>query len=186
MGAEQGLTGEGRARLFRIEISRQTQVMTLQQRGWLSRELLRIGEHLGLRGPDIDKLNTASLAESRDYDMPSPFVPHGISVIVNAPAVFRYTAAGAPVRHLEAAACLGADAHGATPDDAGEVVATRIVDLMRATEMPNGLGGVGFGAGDVGPLARSAERQRRAIGNAPRDTNLTDIEHIYQGALSYW
>ena len=52
--------------------------------------------------------------------------------------------------------------------------------------MPNGLAGVGFGADDVVPLARSAERQRRAIGNAPRETNATDLEHIYQSALSYW
>ncbi len=120
------------------------------------------------------------------YDVASPFVPHGISVIVNAPSVFRYTAAAAPERHLEAADLLGAETAGAGNDAAGEVVSKRIVELMRDTAMPNGLGGVGFGAGDVKALANSAARQRRAIANAPRETNQDDIESIYRGALAYW
>jgi len=40
-----------------------------------------------------------------DYKMASPFVPHGISVIVNAPSIFQYTAEATPERHLEGAAC---------------------------------------------------------------------------------
>ncbi|MCP5149979.1 MAG: iron-containing alcohol dehydrogenase [Ectothiorhodospiraceae bacterium] len=115
-----------------------------------------------------------------------PFVPHGISVIVNSPSVFRFTARGAPERHLEAAACLGVTARDATPDDAGEVVAGRIVELMRATGMPNGLGALGFTAADAPALADSALRQRRAIGNAPRDTARDDAIAIFEGAVSYW
>jgi alcohol dehydrogenase class IV len=120
------------------------------------------------------------------YDVKSPFVPHGISVIVSAPAIFRYTAEAAPERHLEAAVHLGADGSDCGPEVAGEQVADRIVSMMKATAMPNGLGGIGFGAGDVGALTESAVRQKRAIANAPRDTNAVDIENMYRAALGYW
>jgi alcohol dehydrogenase class IV len=123
---------------------------------------------------------------SRDYPVASPFVPHGISVIVCAPSIFRYTAEAQPQRHLEGAAFLGADSVGATPDDAGEVLSKRIIELMRATDIPNGLSGVGFGTDDVKRLAESSSRQKRAIANAPRESNLVDIENMYAGAVSYW
>jgi len=119
------------------------------------------------------------------YQVTSPFIPHGISVIASAPAIFRYTAAGAPERHLEAAASLGADSNGAGLDDAGEVVSKRIIQLMRDTRMPNGLNDLGFSEADVKSLAASSIRQGRAITNAPRETNLQDMENIYLAALTY-
>jgi hydroxyacid-oxoacid transhydrogenase len=121
-----------------------------------------------------------------DYPVPSPFVPHGISVILTSPSVFRFTAEGAPERHLEAAGCLGADTRDAANDDAGEVVATRIVELMRATELPNGLEGIGFASADADALADSAMRQWRAIANAPRETGRSDAVGIFAAAMSYW
>lgn len=120
------------------------------------------------------------------YRVATPFVPHGISVIVNAPSIFRYTSEGAPERHLEAADFLGGNTRGAAPDDAGEVVASRIIELMKATNMPNGLSGVGFAEDDVKALTDSAKRQKRAIANSPRETNEVDIENMYAGAISYW
>ncbi|WP_299871611.1 hydroxyacid-oxoacid transhydrogenase [uncultured Cocleimonas sp.] len=120
------------------------------------------------------------------YDVKSPFVPHGISVIVTAPATFRYTAEATPERHLEAAAFLQADQKGATTADAGEVVSKRIIELMRGTNIPNGLSGVGFAENDVTRLAESSIRQGRAIANAPRESNLVDLENIYRDAISYW
>ncbi len=120
------------------------------------------------------------------YDMKSPFVPHGISVIVTAPATFRYTAEAAPERHLEAAGFLQADQRGASNADAGEVVANRIIELMRETHIPNGLSGVGFAETDVAWLTDSSIRQGRAIANAPRESNRVDLENIYRDAISYW
>ena len=120
------------------------------------------------------------------YAVESPFIPHGISVIVSAPAIFRYTAAGAPDRHLEAASFLNADMAAAGRDDAGEVVSKRIISLMKETAIPNGLRGLGFTETDVKPLAASSARQARAIANAPRETNLQDMENIYSAALSYY
>jgi len=124
--------------------------------------------------------------ETEGYSMSSPFVPHGISVVVSAPAIFRYLATGAPERHLEAAGYLGASIAGATKDDSGEIVGARLVELMRETSMPNGLKGLGFNDNDVRPMTDSVIRQARAIGNAPRETNAIDIENIYRDALTLW
>ncbi len=119
------------------------------------------------------------------YAVKSPFVPHGISVVISAPAIFRYTAEAAPERHYEAASYLQSDLQGAGIDDSGEALAKRIIELMQKTEVPNGLGGVGFGLDDVPALAASSARQVRAIANSPRETNLVDIENIYAAAISY-
>jgi alcohol dehydrogenase class IV len=119
------------------------------------------------------------------YAVASPFVPHGISVAVSAPAIFRYTAEAAPERHFEAAGYLQADLRGAAPADAGEALALRLIELMRKTGVPNGLTGVGFAPADVPALAASSARQARAIANSPRETNLVDIENIYAAAMSY-
>ena len=119
------------------------------------------------------------------YAVASPFVPHGISVAVSAPAIFRYTAAAAPERHLEAAGYLQADLRGAAAEDSGEALAQRLIELMRKTGVPNGLTGVGFAPADVPALAASSARQVRAIANSPRETNLVDIENIYAAAMQY-
>lgn len=123
---------------------------------------------------------------TKDYNVDSPFVPHGISVIVSAPAIFNYLAVAEPKRHLEGADALGAALPGATPDDAGEILSSRIVQLMKDTNIPNGLSGVGFGPEDVPALAQSSIRQKRAIANAPRESNLVDLENLYASAMSYW
>ena len=120
------------------------------------------------------------------YPVPSPFVPHGISVVVNAPAIFRFLAEGAPERHFDAATFLGADIATATPEDAGELVASRMIQLMQDTHAPNGLSGVGFGDDDISALAASSIRQTRAINNAPRVADLSEMEAIYRNSISYW
>ncbi len=123
---------------------------------------------------------------SKDYQVASPFIPHGISVVVSAPSIFKYTAEAQPERHMEGAAYLGADVKGASTQDAGEVLSKRLIELMRATHIPNGLNAVGFDESHINALAESSFRQQRAIANAPRESNLVDLENMYSGALSYW
>ena len=120
------------------------------------------------------------------YPMTSPFIPHGISVIVTAPSIFEYTAAATPERHMQSAAFLLADTKGATHDDAGEVLSKRLIELMKATKMPNGLNAVGFKEEHIGALAASSIRQGRAIANAPRESNVVDLENMYRSALTHW
>ncbi len=123
---------------------------------------------------------------TRGYSVPSPFIPHGISVAVSAPAIFRFLADSEPQRHLDAARWLCASHTDAGAAEVGEMLAQRLIELMKKTGMPNGLGGVGFRAEDVGRLADSSIRQQRAILNAPRVADLSDMKRIYSAALSYW
>ena len=62
--------------------------------------------------------------------------PHGIAVVLNAPAVFRFTAPTNPELHLYAAGLMGADISNAHPEDAGELLASAIAELMRTDQMP--------------------------------------------------
>jgi alcohol dehydrogenase class IV len=120
------------------------------------------------------------------YPQDEPLVPHGMAVIVNAPAVFRYTAEVSPERHLEAAQWLGADVRGAAPGDAGEVLAGRVLQLMRAVGMPNGLSGVGYTEADVATLTEGAFPQQRLLQNAPREMSRPVLSGLFRQALRYW
>ena len=113
-------------------------------------------------------------------------MPHGMAVVLNNPSVWRHTAPAHPERHLRCAEHLGADVRGATAGDAGEVLATRIIELMRATGMPNGLTALGFGEHDVDALATGAEPQYRVIKNAPVDIGRPELQALFRSALQYW
>jgi alcohol dehydrogenase class IV len=120
------------------------------------------------------------------YPGDEPIVPHGMSVVVNAPSVFRFTACACPDRHIAAAGWLGADVRGAADQDAGEVVARQLIAMMKASEIPNGIGGVGYGKADVPALAKGAWAQQRLLTNAPREITEEGLEDLYLGALTYW
>src|SRR5690349_16643974 len=120
------------------------------------------------------------------YPAGTTLVPHGMAVVLNNPSVWRHTAPAHPERHLRCARHLGAEARGATPDDAGEVLAGRIIELMRATGMPNGLTALGFGESDVDALATGAEPQYRVIKNAPVPIGCDELKALFRSALTYW
>ncbi|TRZ96927.1 MAG: iron-containing alcohol dehydrogenase [Rhodocyclaceae bacterium] len=120
------------------------------------------------------------------YPQEEPMVPHGMSVIVNAPSVFRFTASACPERHIHGAACLGADTQGATNADAAEVVAGQLIRMMKATGIPNGVGGVGYADADVAALTKGAWAQQRLLTNAPREVSESDLGDLYRNAMHYW
>lgn len=121
-----------------------------------------------------------------DYPSGSAIVPHGMSVALNAPAVFRFTAPADPDRHLEAARLLGADVAEAGPEDAGDVLADAIVRLLRAIDMPNGLSAVGYGPDDVGRLAAGALPQHRVTKLSPRPADEADLQRLFLDSMTIW
>jgi alcohol dehydrogenase class IV len=120
------------------------------------------------------------------YEERDPMIPHGIAVVINAPAAFRFTASANPGRHLEAAAALGADTSGAAPQDAGEILARAFISLMREAGLPSGIAAMGYGEADVPALAAGAFAQQRPLVMAPRSVTQEDLEGLYRDAMRYW
>ena len=120
------------------------------------------------------------------YPKEEAICTHGISVIVDAPSVVRFTAPASPARHLEATRLLGGDAADAGEEDAGEVLAGCIIQMMRDTDMPNGIAALGYGESDVAALAQGAFAQQRLLANSPVAVNEEDLQVLYRSASSYW
>jgi hydroxyacid-oxoacid transhydrogenase len=115
----------------------------------------------------------------------APIVPHGMAVGVGAPAVFRAFAAFAPVRHLEAAALLGAEVRGAGTSDAGDLLAGAVIRLSRAIGFPDGTSGVGYTADDTAALVDGTLPQQRLLANAPCEVDRECLEQLFAAALRY-
>lgn len=109
-----------------------------------------------------------------------------MSVIVNAPAAFRFTGSACPERHLEGARLLGAEVRDVAPEESGELVARYLESLMRATDMPNGVGGVGYNSSDIPGLVEGAFAQQRLLKNAPRVVDQDALAELYANAMHYW
>ncbi|MEZ4498471.1 MAG: hydroxyacid-oxoacid transhydrogenase [Thermomicrobiales bacterium] len=120
------------------------------------------------------------------YPDDHPMVPHGMSVILTAPSVFRWTASASPERHLEAARFLGADTGDVPLEMAGEVLAQRLIDIMKQTGMPNGLAALGFGDEDLDGLVAGTTPQHRVTKLAPRPANDDDIRELFRNSMTYW
>ncbi len=115
-----------------------------------------------------------------------PLIPHGMSVILNAPAVFRFTAPANPERHLWAAQLLGVDTRGAAPEQAGALIADRLIELMQRLGVPNGLGAIGFTEADLDALVTGTLPQHRVTKLSPRPAGADDLRQLFADSLTLW
>ena len=127
----------------------------------------------------------------RDYKPPGykvdhPMVPHGMAVVLNAPAVFRCTGSACPDRHLQAAEALGVDTSKARPEDAGKILADCIITFMQRLNIPNGLSAVGYTAGDIPALVQGTLPQHRVTKLSPIPAGEEELTGIFQDAMTYW
>lgn len=127
----------------------------------------------------------------RDYRPPGyavdyPLAPHGISVILNAPAVFRFTASACPERHLRGAEILGADVSAADLADAGSILAERIITFMQRLGIPNGLSAIGYSREHIPALVQGTLPQHRVTKLSPRPAGEEDLAALFEDALVYW
>ncbi|KAF4150817.1 hypothetical protein CNMCM8927_006372 [Aspergillus lentulus] len=102
------------------------------------------------------------------YDVDHPIIPHGVSVAVTAPAVFRFTAASNPDRHLAAAEAFGVDVSNVKRESAGEVLGEALAKfLAELGDQPRGLKDLGFKHSDIDSLVEGTIPQQRVLMLAP-------------------
>ena len=124
--------------------------------------------------------------EPAGYQVDHPIVPHGMSVILNTPAVVRFTAPSDPRRHLRAAAALGADTADAPPEAAGEILADRVMHFMKLTDMPNGLSAVGYTADDIPALVKGTLPQHQVTKLSPIEAGELELTKLFEASMQVW
>lgn len=121
-----------------------------------------------------------------DYPRDHPLIPHGMAVILNAPAAFRFMADGNPGAFLRAAGLMGACTEGAGPDEAGALLAREVIALMRRVGMPNGLRAVGYTETDVNDLVEGVLPQHRVTKISPRPATAEDFRQLFLDSMTIW
>jgi len=110
-----------------------------------------------------------------DYPSEEPMVPHGMAVVMTAPAAFALTFDAAPERHVRAAELLG-----------GDDLPSVLRELMRDVGLPNGLAEIGYGHADVDDLVDGALKQQRLLATAPLDITAEHLVGVFEGSLEHW
>jgi alcohol dehydrogenase class IV len=114
--------------------------------------------------------------EPPGYKADHPFVPHGISVIVTAPAAFRFTYEADPERHDRAASLLGSQETGP------EALPDALTALMRDLSIPS-LADLGYDESDIPELVDGALAQQRLLVGSPREVEESDLASILRESL---
>ena len=102
------------------------------------------------------------------YEVNTPIIPHGVSVAVSAPAVFRFTGPSNPERHLAAAEAFGVDISNVKNESAGAVLAEAIEKFLADLgDQPRGLKDLGFKRENLDDLVEGTIPQARVLMLAP-------------------
>ncbi len=117
------------------------------------------------------------------YPDDHPFVPHGWSVIVTAPAAFRFTYEADPEKHRRAAELL---AGRELPDADENTLPQVLTELMRDVGAPGGVRELGYGEEDIGALVEGAVKQQRLLVIAPREASEADLAAIIGESMENW
>lgn len=120
------------------------------------------------------------------YPQDHALIPHGMAVILGAPAAFRFMAPGNPHMFLRAAELIGADTRGAGPEDAGEIVARAVTEVMKKAGIPNGLRAVGYTPDDVDALVEGVLPQHRVTRLSPRPATRADFTRLFLDSMTIW
>ena len=126
------------------------------------------------------------------YEIASPIIPHGVSVAVTAPAVFKFTGPSNPERHLAAAEAFGVDVRNIKKESAGEALSEALTEfLVKLGDQPRGLKDLGFRNEHVEELVEGTLPQKRVLMLAPSlDETNAEVEReqlrgLFEEAMEY-
>ncbi|KAL7500832.1 hypothetical protein ACHAWT_008749 [Skeletonema menzelii] len=133
-------------------------------------------------------------------------VPHGLSVVINAPSVFRFTGnldksdplqQYAADRHVECAMILANarlqrrgytgqefPSQRAMQERPGDALANELLELMHELDIPIGIRSLGYSEADVEELAKGTLPQHRVTKLSPRQpVDLEELTNLFNEAL---
>jgi len=135
-------------------------------------------------------------------------VAHGLSVSINAPAVFRFTGHPGAIRdpiaekysqdrHVECAMIMAnariqrqSDSSVSIPsekairDQPGEALSNELLELMHLLKIPIGIRSLGYDEADIESLARGTLPQHRVTKLSPRQPiGIEELTHLFTDAL---
>jgi hydroxyacid-oxoacid transhydrogenase len=117
------------------------------------------------------------------YPKDHPFVPHGWSVIVTAPAAFRFTYDADPERHRHVAELLS----GETIEKADENTLPEVLlQLMKDVGAPRGVRELGYDEDDIEQLVDGAMKQQRLLVLSPKEVTEDDLANILRESMENW
>jgi hydroxyacid-oxoacid transhydrogenase len=120
------------------------------------------------------------------YLVDHAMIPHGMAVILTAPAAFRFMGPANPEMFLNAARVIGANVKDAGPEDGGEILALAVVDIMKRLGMPNGLRAVGYTPDDVDAMVEGVLPQHRVTKLSPRPATAADYRRMFLDSMTIW
>jgi hydroxyacid-oxoacid transhydrogenase len=126
------------------------------------------------------------------YNEDKPLIPHGVSVAVTSPAVFKFTGPSNPERHLVAAEAFGVDISKVKKESAGEVLSEALAEfLIKLGDQPRGLKHLGFGSEHIESLVEGTMPQKRVLMLAPEfeksdpEVERDQLRMLFENAMEY-
>jgi hydroxyacid-oxoacid transhydrogenase len=87
---------------------------------------------------------------------------------------------------MRAAVALGAAVGDAAPEAAGEILASRVTELMRSLDVPNGLEAVGYTETDISALVEGTLSQHRLTKLSPIPAGWDELTALFRASLRIW